>query len=197
MFRRFFFESFPAYLEKISSQTDKAIIPIDAALSSVSFYGKGFDFEIGNNEIVVRSGNVRIEEQAKLVPTAEPIIGDTLKYGADKGWIYCETATREPFLVEPKDSGVMRWRDAMTFALRRGAELPSRDQLKALYESQHEGKLKGSFNQSGAYPNGRYWVQEEIALIDAWGRRFSDGLEYHIAKESKSSVRCVRPYAVV
>ena len=122
-------------------------------------------------------------------------IGDVVQDGPNKGWVYCETAEREPFLVAPKDSGVMMWREAMEYAANQNAELPTRGQLDAVYEARDTGALKDTFNLTGSSA-GWYWSATQDANNNAWCQRFSGGFQDAYYTYFESSVRCVRRLSI-
>src|SRR5438067_1767511 len=70
------------------------------------------------------------------------------------GWIYggISKTTGKPFYIAPKDSGVMQWQQAMDFAARSNASVPSREELNQMYQARNEGALKGTFNTTGSTP---------------------------------------------
>jgi Protein of unknown function (DUF1566) len=124
-------------------------------------------------------------------------IGDVMPEGHEHaGWIYggVSKTTNKPFYIAPRDSGVMRWRDAMDFAARSNADLPSREELNQIYiyRVRNEGALKDSFNTTGSNPAGGYWSSSQNGKCHAWIQRFSDGFQYYFNKGNQSSLRLVR-----
>src|SRR5579872_667276 len=126
--------------------------------------------------------------------SAEPKIGDKMAAGHPQaGWIYAgiSKTTHQPFYVAPKDSGVFKWKEAMAFAAKDGARVPSQDELDQIYEARDKGGLKGTFNETGSYPAGWYWSSRDYNGL-AWAQRFSDGHQTNDFKDYYSSLRCVR-----
>ena len=131
-------------------------------------------------------------------PAAQLQTGDVVQDGPNKGWIYCEGRDIEPFLVAPKDSGVMKWREAMDFAARENAAVPDRAQLDAMYQERNTGALKGTFNATGFfYPASWYWSATQNDGNGAWCRRFRADDQGNSDKFHSASVRCVRRYSII
>lgn len=95
-------------------------------------------------------------------------IGDVIPRGPNKGWIYCtrHCGKRGPqaFLVAPEDGGVMLWAEAMAYARRAEAEIPTLRELYAIHRNRNEPGLRGTFTaysnraeHSGTYEDGYYW----------------------------------------
>jgi hypothetical protein len=126
---------------------------------------------------------------------AQPQIGDMMAAGHPNAcWIYAgiSKTTHQPFYVAPKDSGVFKWKEAMTFAANDGSRVPSQDELDQIYEARNKGALKGTFNVTGSLSAGWYWSARD-SNYDAWAQRFSDGLQSnYYFKDGDSSLRCVR-----
>jgi len=65
--------------------------------------------------------------------------------------------------------------------------MPNKGELNVLYENRNKGKLKGTFNQTGAEEAGYYWSSSRkdcMELRDAWAQKFSDGLQTSICRKS-------------
>ena len=169
------------------------------------------DFKDGFSSLLVRSAKaiVEIDETGTVVvhqgiiaqaPSAKASFakalktGDVIPDGPNKDWIYCTGDDVEPFLVAPKDSGVMDWFHASATATREKAELPSRKQLRAMYEARNTGALAGTFNKTGSHPAGWYWSSTQSRISYAWCQRSSDGDGSTDYKYFQASVRCIRPY---
>lgn len=122
-------------------------------------------------------------------------IGDVMPEGHEHaGWIYggISRTTNKPFYIAPKDSGAMLWQEAMDFAARIHASLPSSEELNQMYQARNEGALKATFNTTGSFPAGWYWSSSQSYDYSAWAQRFSDGLQYDSGKFVASSLRLVR-----
>ena len=55
----------------------------------------------------------------------------------------------------------MLWQEAMDFAARINASVPSREELNQMYQARNEGALKGTFNTTGSHPAGWYWSSSQ------------------------------------
>ena len=177
------------------------VISLSNAFDHLVVKGDGIEVEFQDGKIQVHSGKIVTTPTANsLGNTAVPAalkIGDVIEDGNNKGWIYCEGAGVDPFLVAPQDSGVKKWREAMEYAAHFNSELPSRRQLNAIYESRYTGALTGTFNLTGYNPAGWYWSATEDHYKSVWCRRFSNGYESDDSKGYESSVRCVRRYSII
>ncbi len=134
-----------------------------------------------------------IAEALRAIGNARPNIGDVMPAGHKQaGWIYVgiSRTTHQPFYVAPKDSGVFKWKEAMAFAAKDGARVPSQDELDQIYEARNKGALKGTFNVTGSYPAGCYWSSRD-SYASAWAERFSHEYQFH-NKDHDSSLRLVR-----
>ena len=70
---------------------------------------------------------------------------------------------------------------------------PSKGQLNVLWENRNQGKLKGTFNETGADPAGWYCASSPFYSLNGWTQRFSDGRQHNNYKVLyDSSLRCVR-----
>ena len=59
----------------------------------------------------------------------------------------------------------MRWQEAMDFAARSNASVPSREELNQMYQARDEGALKGTFNTTGSHPAGWYWSSSQYGRL--------------------------------
>jgi hypothetical protein len=151
--------------------------------------GDGIEVEFRDGEIHVRSGKIA------STPIAELKVGDVVHYGPNTGWIYCETKQGEPFLVAPKDGNKMQWLGAVHRAEYEKAELPSQEQLAAMYEARLTGALRDTFNAIGDEDAGWYW-SAKWPNIEAWRR----GLRYEFRYDyppTEAWVRCVRRCSII
>lgn len=159
--------------------------------------GGNVEAEISEGLVIVHSGAVILKGNAAVRgenSALPPSSGDIVREGPNKGWVYCEGAHCDPFLVAPKDSGVMRWHQAMDFASHHEASLPSGIQLQAMYQARDMGALKGTFNAGRMGVSVWYWSSAQSMGIFAWAQRFCDGFGYWEAKCVKASARTVRSY---
>jgi hypothetical protein len=132
---------------------------------------------------------------SEILLSQKPKVGDVMPEGHEHvGWIYggISKTTGKPFYVAPKDSGVMQWQEAMDFAARSNASVPSREELNQIYQAGNEGALKGTFNTTGSFPAGWYWSSSQLLKYGAWTQRFSDGYQHFNYLHYASSLRCVR-----
>ncbi len=142
------------------------------------------------------AGSIRLHAPANdsVVVNVEPQIGDVMPaWHKQAGWIYAgiSKTTHQSFYVAPKDSGVFKWKEAMAFAAKDGARVPSEDELDQIYEARNKGALKDTFNVTGSGPAGWYWSSRDY-YDGAWAQRFSDGYQNNLFKSLDSSLRCVR-----
>lgn len=133
--------------------------------------------------------------QNETSPT--PKIGDRLS----DGWIYAGVSpdTGRPFSAYPIDAGVMSWKEGKEHAalLKRlghdKARLPTIAELAALWRHSDKGALAGTFNESGAYPEGWYLSSSLHNFKEPFDLRFSDGQQISmLSRTGKESVRIVR-----
>jgi hypothetical protein len=90
-------------------------------------------------------------------------------------------------------NGAAAYADKLQVGDKKDFRLADIEELKAICALQDEGKLKGLFNASGAYPAGDYWsATTEPRSPIARTLRFSDGYEDFDYKLQKLSVCCVR-----
>jgi hypothetical protein len=118
------------------------------------------------------------------------------------GWIYggISNTTGRPFYVAPKDSGALLWQEAMDFAARSHASLPSSGELDQIYQARDEGALKGTFNTTafnttGGVLTALYWSsaqKEKGGVYSAYAQHFGDGGQGWGTKLFRCSVRLVR-----
>lgn len=161
--------------------------------------GRGIEVAFDAGKFVIRaehviSGGGERPTDGKAVGALRT--GDIVTDGYNESWIYCEAAMNEPFLVAPRDSGVMRWRAAMAHAARNRAELPDQEQLQAMYDARNALAFRGSFDTTGSFPDGWYWSATQHRNGYAWCQRFTDGQSYFDGKSFGLSVRLVRRYEI-
>ena len=183
-----------------NAQLKPSIITLSDAFSPLIVRGNGIEVEFRDGEIHVRSGKIAsTPTQQALSTSTSPAalkVGDVVAEGPNKGWIYCETKAGEAFLVAPKDNCMMQWRAAMDYAAREKVELPSKEQLNAMYEARNTGALKGTFNVSGGLA-GWYWSALQNGSSDPWCLGFSAG-NWGLGNElSRSSLRCIRRCSII
>jgi hypothetical protein len=140
---------------------------------------------------------IALKDTATETKTAPPEIGDVMPTGhKHEGWIYAgiSLTTGKTFYVASKDSGVFKWKEAMEFAARESARVPSSDELIQLYRAKNIGALKDTFDVSGSYPDEWYWSATEHRdhAYYAWVQRFDIGYRDWHHKDDQSSLRLVR-----
>ena len=186
---------------------NSSVISLSKAFGPLVVRGDGIEVEFRDGKILVRSGSVKLEGSAQFQNSASPAalkVGDVVTDGPNKGWIYCETKKGEAFLVAPKDSGVMEWSKVMIYLACRSWELPiwelpSKEQLNAMYEARNTGALKRTFNVRAYGDAGRYWSNtSQLSNGVRWCQRFNDGHQsiLHTYTHNSASVRCVRRYSI-
>lgn len=181
-----------------SNNPRSSIISLSDVFGSLVVEGDGIKVEFKDGNVIVHSGNIVVPGQSLALsgttPAATLKVGDALQDGPNRGWVYCETAEKEPFIVAPKDSGVMAWQEAMDFAEREKSNLPTDAELLAMFNARGKGMLAGTFDTSGGYPGGWYWSGTREGGDHAWCRRFGSG-GYPLFQIKRASVRCVRRYS--
>ena len=70
--------------------------------------------------------------------------------------------------------------------------VPSKGELNVLWENRNQGKLAGTFNETGSFPAGWYWSSSPYDTDLGWAQRFSDGGQVNYFRDNVSSLRCVR-----
>ena len=70
--------------------------------------------------------------------------------------------------------------------------VPREGELDVLWENRNEGKLKGTFNETGSFFAGWYWSSSSYDYLLALAQRFSDGGQVDEFRGLTSSLRCVR-----
>ncbi len=176
-------ESALSYSAQDSVDVPLSFEQVDALLAASAKSGEAVDLQ-------------RLHAPANdAAPKAEPQIGDKMPEGhPNAGWIYAgiSKTTHEPFYVAPKDSGVFQWKEAMAFAAKDGARVPSQDELGQIYEARNKGALKDTFNVTGSIPACWYWSSSQSYVTTAWAQRFSDGHQFTNYRYDASSLRLVR-----
>ena len=122
-----------------------------------------------------------------------PRIGDAMPVGhPHAGWIYAgiSETTQRAFYAAPADSGMFSWDDAVAFAVREGARLPTTEELNQLYHSRHEGAFRGAFTEMRLAATNWYWSSSQY-LGFVWAMAFSAGFQDISSKDTFSSLRCV------
>jgi len=108
--------------------------------------------------------------------------------------------TNKPMYATPADASLtMKFNEAQQYATKLDAHghkdwrVPTKGELNVLFNNR---AAIGGFDISGSNPRGWYWSASSGNTWDAWGQRFSDGLQNTYYKGSHSSVRCVRCVSV-
>lgn len=180
----------PAVTATTAEATEDKQISIGKDFNTVAMYGAKVELDTDGSLIVSTNGKVRIKPAAANDT-------DGLTVAAD-GWkcVGISVDTGKPMYVAPADAGLMSWHDATKAAKalqKQGmtdARLPSKGELNQLFNA--KAKI-GGFNETGSYVGGYYWSSSKYIVYDAWGQRFSDGLQGNGNKDyASSSVRFVR-----
>lgn len=108
--------------------------------------------------------------------------------------------THKPMYTTPRDApGVYEFNQAAQYAKNLDAHghhdfhAPSKRELNVLYENRNQGRLKGTFNETGSNPAGWYWSSSPGSTSKGWAQRFSDGTPFNSTLAYlASSLRCVR-----
>lgn len=124
-------------------------------------------------------------------------IGDEMPDGTIYAGISPDT--NKPMYTTPRDApGIFTFNEAARYAKNLDAHghhdfhAPSKGELNLLFENRSKGKLKGTFNETGASPAGWYWSSSPDIIIYGRAQRFSDGYQAGNFKINVSSLRCVR-----
>ncbi len=124
-------------------------------------------------------------------------IGDVMKDGTIYAGISPDT--NQPMYAAPADAPMsMDFNKAAKYATglqvgdKKDFRVPSKAELNVLFQNREKGALKGTFNLTGSTPAGWYWSGTPNYGINAYGQRFSDGLQGSYGRNDVSSVRCVR-----
>jgi len=127
-------------------------------------------------------------------PPAEPKVGDKMPDGTVLAGISPDT--NKPMYATPADASLtITFNEAQEYAAKLDAHghkdwrVPTKAELNVLFNNR---AAIGGFDISGSYPAGWYWSASPFNLWNAWGQRFSDGLQNYYTKVSHSSVRPVR-----
>jgi len=126
-----------------------------------------------------------------------PAIGDEMPDGTIYAGVSPDTG--KAMYATPKDApATFTFNEAAKYAKKLKAHghkdfrVPTLDELNVLYQNRNEGKLKGTFNETGSYPAGWYRSSSQTNYGFAWDQRFSDGCQHACSKDYGSSLRCVR-----
>jgi hypothetical protein len=160
-------------------------------------FGRGVFVEFHGSDFIVSKDGVQI-----YPPPVDLNLGLMMPTGhAHAGWIYggLSQSDGKQFYVAPKDSGVMRWREAMDFAARERAALASDAELDQVYKMKDIASFKGTFNESGLGDASNYWSSlsypdDRFAppVPTAHAQRFTDGVSGVALKDRAMSIRLVR-----
>jgi hypothetical protein len=127
-------------------------------------------------------------------PPPEPKIGDKMPDGTVLAGFSPDT--NKPMYATPADASLtMTFNEAQEFAAKLDAHghkdwrVPTKAEMNVLFNNR---AAIGGFNESGSFPTGWYWSSSQNNKWDAWGQRFSYGLQNLTIKNLHSSVRPVR-----
>ncbi len=112
--------------------------------------------------------------------------------------------THRPMYATPKDAPLTyTFHEAAAYARRQSAQkflghddwrVPASGEVNTLYENRNEGKLKGTFNETGPFNAVMYWSSSPDDYYFIIGRTqcFADGRGYDLHKNLDFSLRLVR-----
>jgi hypothetical protein len=133
-----------------------------------------------------------VESTAKTTPE----IGDEMPDGTIYAGLSPDTGA--PMYATPQHApGTYSFNEAAEYAKNLDAHrhhdfhAPSIGELNVLFQNRNKGKLRGTFNESGADPAGCYWSSSSSYDDFGWAQRFSDGNQ-DAYRLYASSLRCVR-----
>jgi hypothetical protein len=139
----------------------------------------------------------RKQDWSFLCEKDEHQIGDEMPDGTIYAGISPDT--HQPMYATPRDApGTYTFNEAASYAKnldphgRHDFHAPSKGELNVLWENRNEGKLKGTFNDTGLLPTGRYWSSKHDSFNLGWVQHFCDGYQDFIDRGLVSSLRCVR-----
>jgi hypothetical protein len=163
----------------------------------------GARIEVGaDSHIIVRTrGGVELQPAAdddrSSAAVVAPKPGDRMADGTVFAGISPDTG--KPMYATPKDAPLtMKWKQAMEYAGKLDAHghkdwrVPTKRDLKVLFQNRDMGKLRRTFNETGYHPAGWYWSSTQYVSVNAWAQRFRDGHQDYDYKNFNSSLRCVR-----
>jgi len=167
----------------------------------VNVNGVSVKVQTDGSILAYTNGQVQVKPAANddVKLSATPQAGQEMDDGSICLGVSPETG--KPFYAaEADESLTMKWKDAMKAAAKKNAHghtdwrLPTKDELQVMFDNREKGALKGTFNQTGAGPEGWYLSSTEGRLDSdcAWGQGFGGGYPGWYHKGDLSSVRCVR-----
>ncbi|MCE9508536.1 MAG: DUF1566 domain-containing protein [Alphaproteobacteria bacterium] len=122
--------------------------------------------------------------------------GDKMKDGTIFAGISPDTG--EKMYAAPNDApltmefiAVAQYAKNLEVGGKKDFRVPSKAELKVLFDNREKGALKGTFNLTGSRPCDYYWSSTRWDY-GAWGQRFSDGAQDSFCGIYDLSVRCVR-----
>ena len=184
----------------------------DGITKSPSSRGKTREISLGDDfgDVVVKANGAQVTISADgslhglpaaandaAKPKTAIEIGDEM----EDGTIYAGISpdTHKPMYATPADApGTYTFNEAAKYASRLDAHgrhdfhVPSSGELNVLWENRNQGKLKGTFNETGSDPAGWYWSSSPYYYGNGWTQRFSDGGQNGNGRDIVSSLRCVR-----
>ena len=144
----------------------------------------------------------KLKRQERPALPAVPEIGTEMPDGTIYAGLSPETD--QPMYAAPFDARSVLFKRTVTLTFDQAAEyakdlevgrkkgfrVPTKDELKVLFQNREKGALKGTFNllSTGCW----YWSSHSITDKIADGMRFTDGTQMSYPRTEQSSVRCVR-----
>jgi hypothetical protein len=132
----------------------------------------------------------------KVAGIASAEIGDEMPDGTILAGYY----EGRPLYVTPRDApGTYKFNEAAEYAKKLDAcghhdfRVPNKGELSVLFGNRNKGKLKGTFNETGAGPAAWYWSSSPcFGKLGAWAQQFNEGYQYLNLRYFHSSLRLVR-----
>ena len=182
-----------------SSKGRAPVISLGDDFGTAVVEGGGITVELSDNgDVTVHTnGNVKLRPAANdhaKPESTELKIGDRMADGTVFAGISPDTG--KAMYATPKDAPLTySFNQAKKYAAKLEAHghqdwrVPTKGELNVLFNNR---AAIGGFDVSGSTPGGWYWSSSSCGTWDAWGQRFSDGLQGNGLKDNRSSVRCVR-----
>jgi hypothetical protein len=154
------------------------------------------------------SGQGLTSDEAKKAMESGVLIGDKMPDGTILAGYYED----KPLYTTPTDAPLTyTFNEAAKYADQLNARkylghddwrVPSKGELNVLFVNCNQGKLKGTFNDTGSFSAGWYWSstplndyigwEQRFNDYVGWAQRFSDGNPNLYYRFYDSSLRCVR-----
>jgi hypothetical protein len=126
-------------------------------------------------------------------------VGDKMEDGTIYAGISPDTG--EKMYAAPDDAPIsMDFNEAAEYAKnlevggKKDFRVPSKAELKVLFDNREKGSLKGTFNLTGSNRSGSYGSSTPCYTYNAYAQRFNDGAQHGYGRFQGfgASIRCVR-----